>query len=79
MTFTREEGVPEENLKLTVDETLKLGIRMGGSFEYCHGVGLRLGDLMKTQHGRGLVVMKKVKKALDPTMILNPSKFGLGD
>jgi FAD/FMN-containing dehydrogenase len=79
MTFTREEGVPEENLKLTVDETLKLGIRMGGSFEYCHGVGLRLGGLMRAQHGRGLIVMKRVKKALDPTKILNPSKFGLDD
>ena len=70
--------MPADNLRLTVDEGSRLVIRMGGSFEYCHGVGLRLGGMMRAQHGRGLDVMKTLKEALDPKMLLNPGKLGLG-
>jgi FAD/FMN-containing dehydrogenase len=50
---------------------------MGGSIEYCHGVGVRLAHLMEREHGGGLEVMRSIKRALDPQGILNPGKLGL--
>ncbi len=79
MNFTREKDVPTENLRHTVDEGMRLAIQLGGAFEYCHGVGMRLEDLMSAQHKNGFEVMKKLKSALDPNMILNPAKLGFGE
>src|SRR5207244_3714464 len=39
---------------------------LGGSIEYCHGVGVRLAHLMEREHGGGLEVMRALKSALDP-------------
>jgi FAD/FMN-containing dehydrogenase len=77
VTFTREEEVPEENLRSAVDGGMRLAIKLGGSIEYCHGVGMRLSSLMGEQYGEGLEAMKKIKRALDPGGILNPGKLGL--
>jgi FAD/FMN-containing dehydrogenase len=75
--FTRKDRVPAENLWLTVEAGMRLAVRLGGSFEYCHGVGTSLADMMSVQHGRGLDVMRKIKRALDPNRILNPGKLAL--
>jgi FAD/FMN-containing dehydrogenase len=74
--FTRAEGVPPANLRRTVDDAMKLAIKMGGTIEYCHGAGFRLGSLMEAQHGKGFAVMKRLKRDLDPDLILNPGKLG---
>jgi FAD/FMN-containing dehydrogenase len=50
---------------------------MGGSMEYCHGVGVKLASHMKEEHGYGLEVMRQIKKVLDPNNIMNPGKMGL--
>lgn len=60
-----------------VDELLTLAQDMGGSMEYCHGVGLRLAHLMEREHGAGLEAMRAIKRALDPHNILNPGKLAL--
>ena len=58
-----------------VDEVLKLAQRMGGSMEYCHGVGLKLAHLMADELGGSYEVVRSIKKALDPNLILNPGKM----
>jgi FAD/FMN-containing dehydrogenase len=65
------------NMAKAVDEMLTVAQEMGGSMEYCHGVGLRLAHLMPREHGLGLEVMRALKGALDPQGILNPGKLGL--
>ena len=50
---------------------------LGGSMEFCHGVGLRLAHLMEREHGLGLEIMRRFKKAVDPFEIMNPGKAGL--
>ncbi len=64
-------------LEDTVDELLRLVQKMGGSMEYCHGVGVKLAPLMAEEHGYGLEVMRQIKKVLDPNNIMNPGKMGL--
>jgi FAD/FMN-containing dehydrogenase len=50
---------------------------LGGSMEYCHGAGLRLAHLMEEEHGAGLEVLRRLKRALDPSGVLNAGKLGL--
>ncbi|MFQ5852510.1 MAG: FAD-binding oxidoreductase [Candidatus Binatia bacterium] len=64
-------------LEDTVEELLRLVQKMGGSMEYCHGVGVKLAPLMAEEHGYGLEVMRQIKKALDPQNLMNPGKMGL--
>jgi alkyldihydroxyacetonephosphate synthase len=42
-----------------------------------HGVGLKLAPYMPAQHGAGLDVLRRIKKALDPNGVMNPGKLGL--
>ena len=58
-----------------VDAALSLAQRMGGSMEYCHGVGLKLAHLAEAEHGSGLQVTRRLKRAIDPNNILNPGKL----
>lgn len=77
--FTGTEGAPDarETLAEAVDEMLTLAQDLGGSMEYCHGVGLRLAHLMGRETGQGLQLLRKIKQALDPLGILNPGKLAL--
>jgi alkyldihydroxyacetonephosphate synthase len=59
------------------DEGLRLAQEMGGSMEYCHGVGLRYAHLMASEWGMGLDALRRLKRALDPDGLLNPGKLGL--
>lgn len=58
-----------------VDEVLTLAQQMGGSMEYCHGVGLKLSHLVTAEHGSGLDVMRRLKRSIDQNNILNPGKL----
>jgi FAD/FMN-containing dehydrogenase len=59
------------------DELIGAAAAMGGSIEYCHGVGLRLAHLMPLALGPAMPVLRRIKGALDPTGTLNPGKQGL--
>jgi alkyldihydroxyacetonephosphate synthase len=50
---------------------------MGGTMEYCHGVGVKLGYLLAREMGVGHDVLRALKRALDPGNIMNPGKLGL--
>ena len=77
--ITRMELVEEgsEPLVQAVDELLMLAQDLGGSMEYCHGVGVRLAHLMGREHGQNLEVVRAIKRALDPHNNMNPGKLGL--
>ena len=77
VTMTAEGGDARKRLSRAVDALLSLTREMDGSIEYCHGIGVRLAHLMEREHGRGLEVMRSIKRALDPSGILNPGKLGL--
>lgn len=68
---------PDLDLQETVEQLLRLVQAMGGSMEYCHGVGLKLAPFMAEEHGYGLEVMQQIKSAIDPNGIMNPGKMGL--
>ncbi|MBI2089308.1 MAG: FAD-binding oxidoreductase [Deltaproteobacteria bacterium] len=80
MRLAADEGGGERAqlvLEDTVEELLRLVQRMGGSMEYCHGVGVKLAPLMAEEHGYGLEVMRQIKTTLDPNNIMNPGKMAL--
>jgi FAD/FMN-containing dehydrogenase len=59
------------------DKILMRAQDLGGSMEFCHGVGLKLAHLMEREHGFGLEIMRRFKRAADPFGIMNPGKAGL--
>ena len=59
------------------DKILVCAQDLGGSMEFCHGVGLKLAHLMEREHGLGLEIMRRFKRAMDPFGIMNPGKAGL--
>ena len=66
-----------ENLAVVVDKVLTLSQDMGGTMEYCHGVGVKLNHLLAREMGAGHQVLQTIKQALDPANIMNPGKLGL--
>lgn len=64
-------------MRATTDEIYRLAQVAGGSIEYVHGVGLRLGHLMEREIGSGMKALHALKKAFDPDGIMNPGKLGL--
>ena len=68
-------GETSPALTEAVDQVLTLAQRMGGSMEYCHGVGLKLAHLAEGESDGGAAVAKRIKAALDPNNILNPGKL----
>ena len=66
---------PPEGMGHAVDEVLALAQDMGGTMEYCHGVGVKLAHLLPREMGVGYDVAKAIKRALDPHNIMNPGKL----
>ena len=64
-----------DSLGRVVDRVLALAQEMGGSMEYCHGVGLKLAHLAEAELGSGMTAARRIKNALDPMGILNPGKM----
>ncbi len=80
MLILPQSGDPSEarqRLARSVDRVLKLGQDMGGSMEYCHGVGVKLGHLLAREMGEGHQAIRRIKQTLDPNNIMNPGKLGL--
>jgi alkyldihydroxyacetonephosphate synthase len=60
-----------------LDDVIHRAQALGGSMEYVHGVGLKLGHLVRDELGAGADVARRIKDALDPLGTLNPGKLGL--
>jgi FAD/FMN-containing dehydrogenase len=65
------------NLWRTGNAIIRHAQDVGGCMEFCHGVGLKLAHLMEREHGLGLDVMRRLKRAVDPLGIMNPGKAAL--
>jgi len=76
-TATLESTAGESRFAEAVDSVLRLAQDMGGTMEYCHGVGLKLAHLVEREWDSGLEVARRIKRALDPDGIMNPGKLGL--
>ena len=48
----------------------------GGMLNEHHGIGLKLGRLMREQYGAAWPTLEAIKHALDPRGIMNPGKLG---
>lgn len=70
---------PMEALRLH-NQIWNCGVRAalanGGVVNDHHGVGIKLGRLMKEQYGPAMQVFEGIKDSLDPNHILNPFKLG---
>jgi len=68
-----------EEEKPRVDELLKRlvlrALAMEGTCTGEHGVGIGKMKYLEAEHGSGVLVMRAIKKALDPDNILNPGKI----
>ncbi|HEX2949440.1 MAG TPA: FAD-binding oxidoreductase [Armatimonadota bacterium] len=58
------------------DTGVRASIAAGGVLNEHHGIGLKLGRLMKEQYGEAYSVLERIKGALDPHNIMNPGKMG---
>lgn len=71
---------PVEAMRLH-NEVWNTGVRTaianGGVVNDHHGVGIKLGRLMKEQYGPAMQVFEGLKKTLDPNGIMNPFKLGI--
>jgi alkyldihydroxyacetonephosphate synthase len=59
-------------------DVAKCFIAHGGILNEHHGIGLKLGWLMRKQYGPAWAKLVKIKNALDPHGIMNPGKLGFG-
>lgn len=50
----------------------------GGTLNEHHGIGLKLGRLMREQYGPAWPTLEAIKRTLDPRGIMNPGKLGFG-
>ncbi len=66
-----------ERVASVVEQVLTLAQDMGGTMEYCHGVGVKLNHLLRREQGSGHEVVQGLKQMLDPENIMNPGKLAL--
>lgn len=57
-------------------DAARVSIANGGVLNEHHGIGVKLGFLMKEQYGPAWKAMQAIKDAIDPNGIMNPGKLG---
>jgi len=67
-----------QKLRLAADGIHRAALELGGTVSSEHGIGMARAGYLPEQLGEeALLVMRSIKKALDPANILNPGKLGL--
>lgn len=72
---------PAEALRLhneIWDSCSRINLQHTGMLNEHHGIGFKLGRLMREQQGPAFDVLLGIKQQLDPKGILNPGKLGFG-
>ena len=71
---------PKEAMRLH-NQIWRTGVRAalanGGVLNDHHGIGLKLGSLMREQYGSSMMIYEGLKKLFDPNEIMNPYKMGV--
>jgi D-lactate dehydrogenase (cytochrome) len=73
-------GIPEEKaqwqkVREAEEEIVDFALQCGGTATGEHGIGIGKKKFMKKEHGDSLLLMKQIKKLLDPNGIMNPGKI----
>jgi len=73
-------GIPEERaqwlkVREAEEEIVYFALECGGTATGEHGIGIGKKRFMKKEHGESLLLMKQIKKLLDPNGIMNPGKI----
>ena len=74
-------GDPGEALHLynkIWDDVLRSALSNNGVLNEHHGIGIKIGRLMKEQYKNSFKLLQDLKKQLDPNNVMNPGKMGLG-
>ncbi len=61
-----------------LETAIRRSVDNGGVINEHHGVGLRLGRLLREAYGESYDLARTIKRGLDPNNIMNPGKLGLG-
>jgi alkyldihydroxyacetonephosphate synthase len=69
----------EQALRTIWDTTMAVALAHHAVISHHHGVGLARRDHVRTQLGAAAGVLDRVKKALDPSAVLNRGKFPTTD
>jgi glycolate oxidase len=66
----------EQRAAQAVERVVKAGLALGGVISGEHGVGLHKAQFLAMELGREqIALMRRIKKAFDPTGIMNPGKI----
>ncbi len=73
-------GIPEEKaqwqkVREAEEEIVHFALECGGTATGEHGIGIGKRKFMKKEHGESLLLMRQIKKLLDPNGIMNPGKI----
>ena len=73
-------GIPEEKaqwqkVREAEEEIVSFALECGGTATGEHGIGIGKKKFMEKEHGESLLLMKQIKKLLDPNGIMNPGKI----
>jgi len=73
-------GIPEEEVQWrkvqeAAEEIVHFALECGGTATGEHGIGIGKRKFMKKEHGESLLLMKQIKKLIDPNGIMNPGKI----
>jgi D-lactate dehydrogenase (cytochrome) len=73
-------GIPEDEVQWQKvqeagEEIVGFALECGGTATGEHGIGIGKRKFMKKEHGESLLLMRQIKKLLDPNGIMNPGKM----
>ena len=76
VTFLLDPDDPAETARADAvsDRMVRRALAMGGTCTGEHGVGYGKIAYLEAEHPEGVVLMRKLKRALDPENIMNPGK-----
>ena len=76
---TDDAAAAEMRLERIWEVAMEIALREGAAISHHHGVGLARLPYIRRELGSGMVVLERIKKAIDPAGIMSPGKLGLPD